>query len=365
MPAGPPGMCIVVGWEYAPRWSQPDNGFVSPDQADCAQQCLDDPTCSGATWILYDTPTTQKNCWFKEWAPPGTATPCEPDPSTTGNKQFNALIKAADCAAIEYKSEPLLCETEIPLGPEDAAAAPPTDAAVAPEEEVAAVPVSADAIPSEMELMGLATPYVATADVDYSPMDPGAAAPGATTVEDLAPSSQLTATACAEACIALPGCNAATWMGANPTWMNKNNCFLKTFGSECVVPPEAIAMPGAYLMIAQTDTCDMLPTEAPMTAPIAPLAAPIAPATADPLDAAVPTAVAPTDGGFDGFAAPATGGDVAAPAPTTDNRSIPPLAPSTQSGAEAGAVDGTSSAASVQAAALLAAAVSAVTVFFA
>lgn len=68
----------------------------------------------------------------------------------------------------------------------------------------------------------------------------------------------LSASACAAACIATPGCNAATWMGANVGWTRYllgRNCFLKHLSTPCALPADVEVVPNAWMLVAQLDDC--------------------------------------------------------------------------------------------------------------
>ena len=119
-------------------------------------------------------------------------------------------------------------------------------------------PPNLDNAPNDMELEMLQPMYVAYPDTEYQPsMAPAEGTP----VVDVAALSVPTATDCAEACIAVPECNAATWMGGNPEWTADGNCYLKTLGQTCAKPVFAEEIPNVYLLVAQIDGC------APLTPP--------------------------------------------------------------------------------------------------
>jgi hypothetical protein len=127
-------------------------------------------------------------------------------------------------------------------------AMPPADDAMAPGDD-AAPAGAAGAAPDVAELAALATPFKSTADKDYIPKNVPA---GATPVQDLAGAVVDSATACAELCLKTAGCNMATWL---LELKGGKNCYVKTVGAPCVVPPDAEALPGAYLLLAQTPGC--------------------------------------------------------------------------------------------------------------
>ena len=52
-------LCVVEGWEYAPRWGVAYNGYVSPSLEECAADCEADDVCTGATFIVEGS---EKNC---------------------------------------------------------------------------------------------------------------------------------------------------------------------------------------------------------------------------------------------------------------------------------------------------------------
>ena len=284
-PTGVPGICFVPGWEYASRWSQPDNGYNSPSQDACAADCAADPTCDGATWIEFVDQGTKRNCWFKEWGAL-VALPCLPPASA--DKTFNALIKSDDCAGIQYLEgevgAPFACPDEpaeqpdIPgVAPADgaaAAAAPPLDATVLPADGAAAaaappldatvlpadvaadtMPAAAaaalggpipDLVPVEAELAALVTPVAIAPNMEYSPIDAPA---DADPVMDLGGGLEAaTATECAQMCLDLPGCNLVTWFGADPEWPLAANCWPKTVGTPCQVPVAAVQLANAFLL---------------------------------------------------------------------------------------------------------------------
>lgn len=208
MPIAGTGLCLVDGWEYAPRWSMPDNGFISPSAESCATDCEADPVCTGATYI---TNNDGNNCWFKDWGAGPVAPPCLPNPNKS--LEYQAIIDpaGATCATIVYMDIPTLdcdVEAEIEEKPTDVGAAAAADAPVA----VAATTTDV------AELEALDPPFIGYAGSDYSPpavgiMDiPGT---GALIVAD--------AVECAEACSANPVCNAASYYGDNPvdTWPGK------------------------------------------------------------------------------------------------------------------------------------------------
>jgi hypothetical protein len=78
---------------------------------------------------------------------------------------------------------------------------------------------------------------------------------GGTPVTDLASFSVATEVECAQQCMAFNECNAAVWMGANPAWTGTQNCFVREFKTECLPPPDARKVPGAYLLLAQEPEC--------------------------------------------------------------------------------------------------------------
>jgi PAN domain len=226
-PIGTTGLCVVPGWEYAARWSILEGGepygYNSPSIDACATDCAARPDCTGATYIDYATPGGQKNCWLKAWGAGPVATPCQP--AATGDKTFNAVITppaGSDCTTIAYNGDaPMMCDAEQAAyaagesavlgggGPGPAAASP---LAVAPDAAAAPTPMTD---PTSLATLG----YSAYPMMDYSPNQ---MPPPAVPVTDLTPKGQVVddAAACAEACTAMPECNAASYYGDNPmdTW---------------------------------------------------------------------------------------------------------------------------------------------------
>ena len=103
--------------------------------------------------------------------------------------------------------------------------------------------------PDIAELAALVPPYIVGEGVEIAPPQPG--------VMDLPMgfTNTPTATDCALACTALPGCNAASWTGASETFRNPNNCFLKVVDPGCIVPPEAFPIPDFFLLIQVPPSC--------------------------------------------------------------------------------------------------------------
>ena len=92
-------LCVVDGWEYAPRWSTPDNGFLSASLEDCAVECETDPVCTGATYI---TNNDGNNCWFKDWGAGPVPPPCLPGPDSPLQYQVIIDPAGAACSGIVY-----------------------------------------------------------------------------------------------------------------------------------------------------------------------------------------------------------------------------------------------------------------------
>ena len=277
------GMCALPGWAHDRRWSQKDAGYQAASRAECAQGCLDDPTCDGATFILWESLGANKNCWFKQWAGPDTAAPCQPSAQAAAGKTFSALIKASNCSEIAYASALQPCDFEggrLP-GPDNA------------------------------ELAALSTPFVATGDINFTPHDVNTTSG---TSANLGSSLQPTATACAKVCLATADCNAFTWMGSNPEWTREETCWLKAIGPGCVPPRASVRVPGAFLVMAQTPYCPPVPALADQEQP-APAPAAARSSASAPLAAAAPApATSPS------VDSPAAHGPVAAtPAAAADN----------------------------------------------
>ena len=95
-------------------------------------------------------------------------------------------------------------------------------------------------------------PYIVGEGVEIAPPQPG--------VMDLPMGSinTPTATDCAMACTALPGCDAASWLGNSQVFTNPNNCFLKVVDPGCIIPPAAVPTPGAFLLIQVPPTLSLI-----------------------------------------------------------------------------------------------------------
>lgn len=88
---------------------------------------------------------------------------------------------------------------------------------------------------------------------DYVPSDDPA---NAVAVEDVDGGSSAVDSeeACAEACDAATGCNAASYYGLMPEadWPAKKNCWLKTIATPCELPADAEDKPLAMLLMKVT-----------------------------------------------------------------------------------------------------------------
>ena len=203
-------LCEVDGWEYAPRWSTPNNGFVSPSLEECAADCDADAVCTGATFIVEGSET---NCWFKDWGTGLVAPPCLP--AADNPLVYKAIIDpaGADCAAIMYMDETVYgCDEESEIDEKPGAVAP--DAAIADMAPVAAVEST---VTDPATLAALMPPYSANAGVDYSPNQ--TPAPLVSIVDVGEGMVVADAVECATACTAEPACNAASYYGDNSSDM--------------------------------------------------------------------------------------------------------------------------------------------------
>lgn len=66
---------------------------------------------------------------------------------------------------------------------------------------------------------------------------------------------------CAKACTAEPGCDFASWHGADPTWVNQVTCWIKHIDREhrnCSVVAKADYSAGTYILLRKTADCALL-----------------------------------------------------------------------------------------------------------
>lgn len=215
-----------------------------------------------------------------------------------------------------------------------------------------------------MALETLDPPYTAYPSVDYGPLT---IPPPLVPIEDLPGGDLLVADAieCAMECSALPGCNAASYYGDNPSadWPGMKNCYLKGL-TGCELPMDAVPTADATIFLIGGLDCAAAPlavdammplpmadaplgpllvdTMTPIGAPIAVAEGPLTPPALPPLPTALPpiTAVAPTE---DRALAPApstlTSTGLDPPAQSVDTfppvTSAPSAAPSALQGAAA------------------------------
>lgn len=320
-------MCEVDGWEYAPRWSQPDNGYVSPSLEDCAMDCTADAVCTGATYIVSGS---DRNCWFKDWGTGPVAPPCLP-PADSPNV-YKAVIDpaGADCADITYMMTTIYdCEIEKDIEEK------PDLEDLTPGAAPAAVTVDAT-VTDVADLAALTPSFSGFVGMDYSPTQTPPPAVAIVDINGGMGSSVATAVACAEACTAEALCNAASYYGDNPEadWPGGANCYLKTL-TGCELPADATMTGDATIFMIGSGECADAPAAAlatglPAASPATPLgvAPPITPTAVAPV---LPTAE-PSPGFAPGPVAPLTT-DGVAPDAVTDRSSGAP-AP-TESGAAA------------------------------
>ena len=108
-------------------------------------------------------------------------------------------------------------------------------------------------VPNPVSLEAPTPSYIVGVNLEYQPSQ---AVPGGTTVVDVGSGIELaTPEECAAACTAAQGCTAASWYGANAEWVPAANCYLKTFGSECEVPPESVATADVFLLVQRPQAC--------------------------------------------------------------------------------------------------------------
>lgn len=247
VPIAGTSMCLVDGWEYAPRWS-PSSYFPTvhgtPTAADCALKCEADTFCTGATYIT-NPDRMHQNCWFKDWGNGGPAAPpCLPEPDISLNYQVIIDPAGADCASIVYMDLPTLeCDVEAWI-----------------EEK-----------PSNLSLNS--TSNDAGAYQRYPGKDYDSSAGRLLPVQDLDGLLVETIEICESQCDSTPTCNAATFYSTQLPDTGKN-CNLQVLGTDvCALPVDADDTPHATLSVKCGTHKNMDAMDSPAVPPTPPTAA--------------------------------------------------------------------------------------------
>jgi hypothetical protein len=114
-PVGDSGLCWIENMDYSMRWDYQEKVHKAETQIACANSCMADSKCRGATYISFPTEWgVTENCWHKSWPDVAPApAPCFHHAQEHYTRY--ALIKPppdTNCADIKYKENSTACEQE-------------------------------------------------------------------------------------------------------------------------------------------------------------------------------------------------------------------------------------------------------------